>query len=185
MTWFLKTVIQFIAICLATGLLSAIGVAILFGVFGVIGWFFTGDVNALFVAVIFGTVVGFLFGIGQVIIATFSETKPPHSPPNEDIATEVAAGIASKIMPPLEIILALGKMVHWLTTKDFQAQKPGRLKRALVGAGVRGAIAFVFLACVSAMMPPSPTRLSFWAAMLGVPIAAVIGAVLGAVSDAL
>jgi hypothetical protein len=183
MVHFLKTILWFLGRCLGNALLMAIGMSLVFAVFGLIAWFFSGDSEVILIASIFGMILGALLGIGQVFIKTFGEK--PERVKHDNVGAEIAQDLAGRALPPLEPLLFVYKIFLWFFTTDFKAQRPRRGKRALIGALVLGAIALGMIAFLGSVLEEKPESLTFWQMLWAVPVAAAIGALLGAVSDSL
>jgi hypothetical protein len=120
-----------------------------------------------------------------VIIDTFGEKKPDQEPKAEwgTAGSEVAQEVAGRAVPLLGYVFLVFRLFTWTTTTEFKAQKPGRWKRAGLGAVVLGLVAFVLVVVAASVIAERPAALTFWQALWAVPVAAAFGAVLGAVSD--
>jgi hypothetical protein len=169
--------------CLCRGLLVGLVFALLFSLVVAYSWFTAGDREALDILLYINGVLalgGFLFGMGWEINKTFAEPESPRSPEQEAQKARDAAIQLTKrfIVGPSGPVSLLLKWLRWFAAKDFGAQKPGRGKRALIGAlflGGGGAGVFSFLAFVQG--------LSVFFVLGAVLFACLAGAVLGALSD--
>jgi drug/metabolite transporter (DMT)-like permease len=132
----------------------------------------------------FGAVAGVLFGVGSVIVKAVTDRQKTERPePAEVNAGHLVGCLLGLAIPALAPFAALpGLLVH-LFNKDFKANMPGRGRRAAVGAVFLGLFASVGVTLLFAFSPPPPGGLTVWEAMLGILIAAVIGAVVGFLSE--
>lgn len=177
-------ILQFLARCVLYSAIGAIVGGVLFLPFGLLGWILTKEVAAVLFPSGFGGLLGTGFGIGQVFIEYFSERPPEQERAGGNLAGNLAEFYLGPLKPDWLVVFDIAR---WFATTDFSKQKPGRWKRALIGAiGLSLIAAFLlgFAALNAPVRGPDAPLLGALAAMLVVP-AAVIGAVVGALSDSL
>jgi hypothetical protein len=177
-------ILHFLARCVLYSAIGAIVCGVLFLPFGLLGWILTQDVAIVLFPSGFGGLLGALLGIGQVFIEHFSERPPEQEQAGENLAGNLAGFYLGPLKPNW---LAVFDIVRWFATKEFTKQKPGRWKRALIGAIGLSLVAGLLIGLValsSAARGSDAPSLGALAAMLVGP-AAVIGAVLGALTDSL
>jgi hypothetical protein len=171
----------FLARCVLYCARGAIVGAVLFLPFGLVGWILTGEIAVLVFASGVGGLIGALLGIGQVFIEFFSERPPEKERAEESFAAKLAGFYLGPLKPDWLVIFDIAR---WFGTKDFSEQKPGRLKRALVGAIGFSLVAALLIGLVALNFPGRDLSLGALVVMFVVP-AGVIGAVLGALTDSL
>jgi hypothetical protein len=161
---------------------------LLFGLFGAIAGLCTGDWGFALAITAFGSVAGVLFGIGNVVVELVRE-RCDAPEPVEDTASSgwlLAGHLVGMITPPMKAITLIISGCVWLATKDYRTQRPGRRRRAAIGALFLGLFAILFILLVLAMIgPPPPGGATIWEAIGFVLFAAAVGAVLGFLSDSL
>jgi hypothetical protein len=179
-----SALLKLLALCLLYTVVGALVGGVLFLPFGLLGWLFTSDITALVIASGFGGVIGALFGFAQTFLDYFRK-QPAEPEKDEESVGEKAAGFYLGPLKP--DWFAIFDVLKWFATKDFSKQKPGRLKRALIGAVGCAAVALFLIVMVSMVSSTrSPDALSFGELTLFLVLpAAAIGAILGALSDSL
>ena len=140
------------------------------------------SLEATFAFSVMGAILGALMGAGQTFVHWFSDSE--YSDPNSELrlhSMPMRWGLRATLGP---LGGALG-MVYLLANEDHSCARPGRGRRALVGAIVGALLGLGFILLCKATSTNVYQRLD-WQAMLGVAtVGSVACGVAGLCSDAL
>jgi hypothetical protein len=184
-----RAILRFLTQCVLDGGIGVIVGGAMSLPFGLMGWILTKEVIYLAIAGFFGGLIGGLHGIGQVLVEYFSEQAAEPDQSEENTGWELVSAfylrpLLGLLLGPVYRCLEVFEIAKWFATKDFSKQKPGRWKRAVIGAIAMWLFAG-FLAFLSVWSSPGPVpeELPLAAAAIVSLTFAAMGAVLGALTD--
>ena len=148
-------------------------IAILFGAITNDWW------DSLFVISLFGGVVGFLVGGGSTFVDWFSDPEFVNPEKNGSLSGLVVGSYLDGVIPSW---LSAIFMFHKVATKDYSRARPGRLKRAMIGACFGAVMGFLFWFIMLGVPSPSPPIVNL---LLFTTIGAVTCGLGGALTDAI